>query len=290
MSDTSGDRPGGRPHRVRLATRLPTSLPGIAFTASGRAWIRQDQVTHAERLTPQKRRAAALGEIYQQASTATTPFPPEKAFPAQQKLITLFDEWQDVPSHVGLRFRASFTLCLARADSVRAAQFDEARRAARLQDTIMEDRMAFLRKVALRDESSALLWWLNHYIEGPDPMTSWEVFDNRVRPLTLGRGPGSGIAAGVTRVVEALISRLSGDATRLANFLGIAAHIVRTSGYEDLAAELANLAAQAHPPPPRSLPPGAGRFTSCHREAVGVDGRRTGLRSGCRALTCGYVS
>jgi hypothetical protein len=231
-------------------------LPGIAFTASGRAWIRQDRATHAERLTPQKGRAVVLAEIYQQASTATTTFLPEEAFPAQQKLTTLFGEWQDIPSHIALRFRASFTLCLAPADSARAAQFDEARRAARLQDTIMEDRMAFLRRVALRDESSALLWWLSNYIEKPDPMTSWEVFDNRVRPLTLGRGPGSGIAAGVIRVAEALISQLSGDATRLANFLGISAHIVRTSGYEDLAAELANLAAQAHPPPPRSLPPG----------------------------------
>jgi hypothetical protein len=147
--------------------------------------------------------------------------------------------------------------------------------------------MVFLREVALRDESSASLWWLNRYIEGPDPMTSWEVFDNRVRPLTLAPGPGSGIAAGVIRVAEALISQLSGDATRLANFLGIAAHIVRTSGYEDLAAELANLAAQAHPPPPHSLPPGAGRFTSRRRGAVGAGSRPAWLRSGCRALTCG---
>ena len=187
--------------------------------------------------------------MYQQASTATAPFPPEKAFSAQQKLTTLFDEWQDVPSYVGLRFRASFTLCLAPADSARAVQFDEARRAARLQDTIMEDRMAFLQKVALHDESSALLWWLNHYIEGSDPVTSWEVFDSRVRPLALGRGPGSDISAGVIRVAEALINQLSDDATRLANFLGIAAHILRTSGYEELAAELAQLAAEAHPPP-----------------------------------------
>jgi hypothetical protein len=265
VSDTSGDRPGGWPHRIRLATRLPTSLPGIAFTASGRAWIRQGRVTRVQRLTRQKRRAAALAEIYQQASAATTPFPPEKAFPAQQKLSTLFGEWQDVPSHVGLRFRASFTLCLAPADSARAAQFDEARRATRLQDTIMEERIAFLRKVALRDESSAFLWWLDHYIEGRDPVTSWEVFDKRVHPLILGQGTGNSIAAGVTRVVEALINELSGDATRLANFLGIAAHIVRTSGYEDLAAELANLAARAHSPPPRSLPPSAGYLTSCYR-------------------------
>jgi hypothetical protein len=115
-----GDRPGGRSHRVRLATRLPTSLPGIAFTASGRAWIRQDRVTHAERLTPQKGRATVLAEIYQQASTATTTFSHEEAFPAQQKLTSLFDRWQDVPSHVGLRFRASFTLCLAPADTLPA--------------------------------------------------------------------------------------------------------------------------------------------------------------------------
>src|ERR1700761_4099876 len=72
-----------RPRKVSFRARLPTSLPGIAFTANGRVCFRQDLSTEAP-LPLQTAKSAALAEVYKIAKEATEKFAPEAVFHAEQ--------------------------------------------------------------------------------------------------------------------------------------------------------------------------------------------------------------
>jgi hypothetical protein len=65
-----------------FSARLPTCLPGISFTACGRAWFQQDLSAHSA-LPLRTAKAATLAGVHEIAKTETERFEPQAAFHAQ---------------------------------------------------------------------------------------------------------------------------------------------------------------------------------------------------------------
>jgi hypothetical protein len=228
----------GRSRRVGFSARLPTSLPGITFTARGRAWFRRDP-SASPALSLRVARAATLAGVYELAMAVTERFEPEAAFQAQQAAAVILADWQllkDSP----VKVRAMLTLDLTAEDTAKAERFTESRRAARLDETLVRDHMAFLRKVALVDEETARLWWLHCNLIGDDPVTSWEVFNDVVRPLIRIADENDP----VTRLARALLTMndyIHEDPGRLETLANIAAFATTKMGQGELAKALASL-------------------------------------------------
>ena len=137
--------------------------------------------------------------------------------------------------------------------SGKAERFTDSRRAARLDEALAQDHTTFLRKVALADEDTARLWWLHCNLAGDDPATSWEIFNNVVRPLIRIADENDP----VTRLARALLTMndyIHEDPGRLETLANIAAFATAKMGQGKLARTLATL----HQPAPsaRQAPTG----------------------------------
>jgi hypothetical protein len=232
-----------RPRTAAFTARLPTELPGVSFTCKGQVWFWQDRATGSQ-LSVTYARSAVLAAVYDEASKTSKDFPPAGAFAVQQKIATAFADWQEAPGRPALTFKAKLAVDLLAEDAARAASFDETRRAARLDEAMATDHVKFLKHTALRDETTAGLWWLHRNIEGPDPDTSWNTFDHRVRPLIASTDANDDLTTRVTATTTALINRVRDNPEQLATLLNIASLILQSAGHPDLASELA-------PPLPR---------------------------------------
>jgi hypothetical protein len=228
----------GRFRRGSFSARLPTSLPGISFAARGRTWFRQDLSASAA-LPRQAARAATLAGVYEMAKAVTGRFEPEAAFHAQQAVAVLLADWQSLKD-CPVKVRATLTLDLATEDAAKAERFTESRRAARLDEALTRDHMTFLREVALGDEDTARLWWLHCNLAGDGPATSWEAFDDVVRPLIRIADKNDP----VTRLARALLTMndyIHEDPERLATLANLAAFATSKMGQDELARTLATL-------------------------------------------------
>jgi hypothetical protein len=164
--------------------KLPTSVPGIAFTSRGSAWFRPSPGTRPHEQLPQRAaRAAALAAVYELASTETASYPPDNPFEAEQRTTFLLAQWQPVKDAPEVEFWARMHVEILADDATRAEQFDTARRAARLDQELIKDQMDFLREEVLKDDKTAVLWWLQRNLAGPVPATSWADFEKTVIPL-----------------------------------------------------------------------------------------------------------
>lgn len=233
----------GRSRRASFSARLPTSLPGISFTARGRAWFRQD-LTAFPALPVRAARAAALAGVYEIAKIETERFEPEAAFHAEQAAVVLLAGWQSLEESP-VKVRARLTLDLAAGDAAKAERFTESRRAARLDEALTRDHMTFLREVALADEETARLWWLHRNPGGDHPATYWDVFRQVVRPLIRIADENDP----VTKLARALLTMndyIHEDPGRLDTLATIAAVATAKMGQEELARTLAAL----RPPAP----------------------------------------
>jgi hypothetical protein len=229
--------------RVGFSAKLPSSLPGISFTANGRAWFRQDSSASAA-MPPREAKAVALAGVYEIAKGATERFEPEAAFQAQQAVGGLLAHWQSVEGSA-VKVRATLILDLTAGDAAKAERFTESRRAARLGEALAWDHMRFLREVALVDEDTARLWWLHCNLAGETPATSWEVFHEVVRPLIRIADENDP----VTRLARALLTMnnyIHEDPGRLETLAKIAAFAAARMGEGELATMLATL----HPASP----------------------------------------
>jgi hypothetical protein len=233
----------GRSRRASFSSRLPTSLPGISFTARGRAWFRQDLSVYTA-LSLRAARAATLAGVYEIAKVETERFEPEAAFHAEQAVAVLFADWlplKDSP----VKVRATLTMELTAEDAAKAERFTQSRRAARLDEALARDHMKFLCEVALADEETARLWWLHRNLAGDDPATSWQVFDDVVRPLIRIADENDPI----TKLARALLTMnnyIHEDPGRLETLANIAAVAATRMGQDELARTLATL----HQPAP----------------------------------------
>ena len=228
----------GRFRRASFSARLPTSLPGISFTARGRAWFRQDLSAYPT-LPLRAARAATLAGVYEIARAVTERFEPEATFHAQQAVAVPLADWQSLVGS-SVKVRATLTLDLTAEDAAKAERFAESRRAARLNEALARDHITFLREVALADEDTARLWWLHCNLTGDDPATSWEVFNKVVRPLIRIADENDP----VTRLARALLTMndyIHEDPGRLETLADIAAFATAKMGQGELARTLATL-------------------------------------------------
>jgi hypothetical protein len=233
----------GRSRRASFSARLPRILPGISFTARGRAWFRQDLSAYPA-LPLRAARAATLAGVYEIAKAETERFEPEAAFHAQQAVAVPLADWQSFKDSP-VKVRATLTLDLTTEDAAKAERFTESRRAARLDEALAQDHITFLRKVALADEDTARLWWLHCNLAGDDPATSGEVLNNVIRPLIRIAGENDP----VTRLARALLTMndyIHEDPGRLETLANIAAVATAKMGQGELARTLATL----HQPAP----------------------------------------
>lgn len=228
----------GRSRRASFCAKLPTSLPGISFTARGRAWFRQDPSTYPV-LPLRAAKALTLAGVYEIAEAETKRFEPEAAFHAEQAVAVSLADWQSLEDSP-VKVRANLTLDLTAENAAKAERFTESRRAARLDEALTRDHMAFLREVALADEDSARLWWLHCNLAGDDPATSWEVFREVVRPLIRIADENDP----VTKLARALLTMndyIHEDPRRLETLANVAAVVTARMGQGELARTLATL-------------------------------------------------
>ena len=232
---------------AHFAALLPTGVPGICFTGNGRIWFRRTTAGAEASVSVAVARAIALSAVYALASGITCEHPPAAAFAAEQKIALHLGDWQ-VSKENCVEFRGRLKIVLAPADAVRAERFDEARRAARLEEVVTCDRLDFLRDVALRDASTAQLWWLHRNLEGDRPETSWEVFDEVVRPLITNAAPQDDTVARFAKLVVTLVDRVHDEPDRLHILAGFARALLQSMGWQDLADEAAELISEQRSP------------------------------------------
>jgi hypothetical protein len=243
-----------RPRRASFGARLPTNLPGISFTARGRVWFRQAGSVHPG-LPLRAARAATLAGVYKKAKAVTEAFEPEAAFHAQQALAVPLADWQFLEDS-SIKVRAMLTLDLTAEDAAKAERFTESRRAARLDEVLARDHMTFLREVALADEDTARLWWLQCNLSGNDPATSWDVFREVVRPLIRIADENDP----VTKLARALLTMndyVHEDPGRLETLAHMVAFAADKMGQGELARTLARLRQPAQSGANGSAPSGA---------------------------------
>lgn len=169
-----------RSQRKTFNTRLPTSLPGIAFTARINCRYRRDLSVYA--LPWRTAKAAALAGVYEIAKAETERFAPEAAFHAEQAAAAVLSDWRSLENSP-VMVKATLTLDLTGEDAVKAERFTESLRAGRLDEALAEDHVEFMRKMVLKNEETARLWWLHCNLAGEAPDTSWTVFTDIIRPL-----------------------------------------------------------------------------------------------------------
>lgn len=227
-----------RSRKANFSARLPTSLPGIAFTARGRAWFRQDLSRYAA-LPQRTARAAALAGVYEIAKTETEKFGPEAAFHAEQATAVPLTDWHPLEKSP-VEVRATLALDLIGEDAMKAERFTESLRGARLDEALARRHIEFLREVALKDEDTARLWWLHCNLTGETPDTSWTVFTGIVRPLIRIADENDPM----TRLARNLLTindYFHADPDRLNNLANLAAFAATKVCDDEIARTLANL-------------------------------------------------
>jgi hypothetical protein len=237
-------RSPARSRRVNFRARLPTCLPGIAFTSQGHAWYRQDLSKFAA-LPLRTARAMALAAVYELAKARTQGFAPEAAFHAEQATAVLLTNWK-FAENSPVEFRASLTLDLTGEDAVKAERFTESLRGANLNEALAEQHIEFLRQVALKDEDTAPLWWLHCNLTGETPDTSWTAFTEMVRPLIRIADENDP----VTRLARALLTMndyFRADPDRLNDLADFTAFAAQKMGDDEIATALARLRQPAPP-------------------------------------------
>jgi hypothetical protein len=238
VSKLADMRGPGRSRRARFRARLPTNLPGISFTARGRVWFKQDLSAYPA-IPLREAKASTLAGAYEMAKAVTEAFEPEAAFHAEQAVAADLADWQPLKESP-VRVRAALSLDLAAEDAAKAERFTESRRAGRLDEALARDHMKFIREVALADEQAARLWWLHLNLAGDSPETSWNAFNDMVRPLIRISDEDDPL----NRLAQALLT-LNGyiheDPKRLQTLATAAAYAAAALGEEDLPRALIKL-------------------------------------------------
>jgi hypothetical protein len=192
--------------------------------------------------------------VYQISTVVTERFGPEAAFHAEQAVAVPLADWQPLKNSP-VRVRAALSLDLTADDAAKTERFTEARRAAALDEALARDHMKFLREVALTEEDTARLWWLHRNLAGPEPATSWEVFNKVVRPLIRVADENDP----VTRLARALLTMnnyVYEDPGRLETLAHMVAFAADKMGQGELARVLATLHQPAQPGSNGSAPAG----------------------------------
>jgi len=190
-------------------------MPGISFTLHGRVWFRRDRAAAQPRVTAEAARAAALLEVDSVARRITSDLAPDESHRATQKTALALADWRPTSAQPGVACRAAVEVTLAAEDAARAAEFERARRTARLTEATTVDRIDFLRKTLLSDPGTARIWWLDRNLSGAAPDTSWATFDHVVQPLIL-HAEQDDVAHRISSLLVAAITRMHDEPGKLA--------------------------------------------------------------------------
>ncbi|MBB6174844.1 hypothetical protein HNR23_004904 [Nocardiopsis mwathae] len=186
--------------------------------------------------------------MYEIAQGITEKLSPSDAFKAEQKISLLFAYWQTPEQEKGIEFKGKLQISLPPEDADRAKQFDAARRAARLDEAVTQDRLAFLRKTVLGDPYSAQLWWLHRNLEGAESETSWKAFDAFVRPLITHTAAEEDAEIRLAKIIATLVERIHENPDRLNTLAHIATATLTSMGWSDLADDMARLSPDSRSP------------------------------------------
>lgn len=241
-----------RIRRADLDAPLPTRIHGIAFSCRGPIWFRATPGSSKRRVNGDAARTTSLAAAYAAASEETTVLAPDDVFAAEQAIAGKLSDWQPAGLDSGIEFRARLRITLSSADAARNDLFNEARRAAQLSDAIARDRMKFLAEVILKNPAEAQLWWLQHNVGGPEPATSWDVFDQRVRPLISHTASADASAAIFAKTVVTLLERISDQPDRLPLLMQVTSGVLHVMGWPDLADEARAASTRAESPEAKS--------------------------------------
>jgi hypothetical protein len=181
----------------------------------------------------------ALAEVYQRASGVTSEVLADEIFEAEQKIALLLADWSTAPQ--GIELRARLKLSLDPDNAKKVDLFEDARRATRLEETLMQDRLNILRREVLADPTIAKLWWLQRHLEDGDPVQSWKLFDTVVRPLITSAGPDDDAATKFAKTVVTLVERVQEDPARMRTLVQIATTMFKSMNWPDLAEEVTAL-------------------------------------------------
>jgi hypothetical protein len=168
------------PRNLAFNSTLPTSVPGIHFTARGRVRYRgMASSTSARRVT----RAIALAEVYGIAADVTSTHLPDEAFEAEQRIALEVSEWRSVKADPRVKIKARVALALIGDDAGRVAAYNDAQRAMKLNLVLRDLRLTHLRSNVLSDPVTAKLWWLEQHPTVDHGSDFWKEFADHILPL-----------------------------------------------------------------------------------------------------------
>ncbi|WP_181699332.1 hypothetical protein [Nocardia sp. GTS18] len=131
---------------------------------------------------------------------------------------------------------------LAPEDRANLADYERSQRVARLADIVRRDHLEFLRREVLSDIVVARLWWLDLNLSGSDPDTSWQTFDEIVRPVVSKNQSQIDPVERFAKIAATLTDRLSEDPARIEKVERLASFLFRQFGWtSDLTDEVDNI-------------------------------------------------
>ncbi len=217
---------------------LPTSVPGIEFTGEGYLYFILNPTGPGAAVSREIAGASSLLEAHEIARKITSSLSPEDTFKAQQRIALDLVEWRDSAGYPGVRFRAEMKIILDSQNEAHIKKFQMARRAARLDEAISQDRIKFLREFALQDPATARLWWLDRNLSGSAPDTSWAMFDSVVSPLIAHADAQEDLAARISQIMVTTLDRISEGPDGLSRFGHAAAVALKAMGWPDLVKDI----------------------------------------------------
>ncbi|MFI0421709.1 hypothetical protein [Spongiactinospora sp. 9N601] len=179
------------------------------------------------------------------ARTITQTLAPDEVFSAEQRVRVKLADWQRTSAYRDIEFLTRIRVTLGRRDAVRSEQFADARRSAWLASFIAEDASMAALNTHLADVTRARVWWLRQQLNQHEPDLSWEVFDERVRPLIADAHRPERDIDRMARILVATTDRISEDPSRLPILLQVMETTFDFMKWPELSAEVRELRTRA---------------------------------------------
>jgi hypothetical protein len=181
-------------------------------------------------------RAAALAEVWSVAAARTSCRSPREVFKMEQRLALDLASWQQAKDHSGMRIKARITLTLTGENAKRAVVYEEALRAAHLEQTLAGDRLDHLKKTALTNVRTARVWWFQQHLSQGELLESWDSFDAVVRPMINDNTEDA--ASRFAQIFATAAQRALDDPSKMQDLRLMAHMLLTTAKWQDLADQL----------------------------------------------------
>lgn len=229
----------GMRRQRRFNARLPSALPGIAFTVTGKIFVRREKGFGRRRYMWRSGISLCTVQLVGRLKEFTTGASPDRLAEVEAACNHALADWCSTSPQEGFEYRAVVAVDLAPEDRANLADYERSQRVARLADVVRRDRLEFLRREVLSDVVVARLWWLDINLSGSDPDTSWQTFDEIVRPVVSHNQTQIDPVERFAKIAATLTDRLSEDPARIENVERLASLLFHQFGWaSDLADEV----------------------------------------------------